>query len=67
MKVHELKKLSIEELNVKLLELRKEQFQLRLKASTGSLAKTHMVKNIRRGIARIKTLLTQKAGNDHAE
>ena len=62
MKIDELKSMSIDELNDKLLSLRKEQFQLRLKQSTGVLEKTHLIKIVRRTIARIKTILTEKAG-----
>ncbi len=62
MKLDELKSMSTEELKEKLLSLRKEQFQLRLKQATGVLEKTHLIKNVRRMIARIKTILTEKAG-----
>lgn len=58
----ELRKLSIEELNSELLSLRKEQLQLRLKKASGSLDKTHLITMVRRTIAKIKTLLTEKAG-----
>lgn len=62
MKVDELKSMSADELEESLLTLRKEQFQLRLKQATGALEKTHLIKNVRRSIARIKTILTEKAG-----
>lgn len=62
MNANELNALSVDELNQELLKLRKEQFQLRLKIATGSLEKTHVIKNVRRTIARIKTILTEKAG-----
>jgi len=62
MKVDELKSMSTNELEESLLTLRKEQFQLRLKQATGALEKTHLIKNVRRSIARIKTILTEKAG-----
>ena len=58
----ELRKLTIEELNSELLSLRKEQLQLRLKKASGSLDKTHLITMVRKTIAKIKTLLTEKAG-----
>ena len=62
MKASELKDKSAEELNTTLLTLRKEQFNLRMQSSTNQLAQTHELRNVRRDIARVKTLLTQKAG-----
>ncbi|WP_111978854.1 50S ribosomal protein L29 [Algibacillus agarilyticus] len=62
MKASELKDKSVEELNAQLLELLREQFNLRMQASTGQLAQTHLLKNVRRSIARVKTILTEKAG-----
>jgi len=62
MNVAELKEKSVEELNTALLELLREQFNLRMQNSTGQLAQTHLIKNVRRDIARVKTILNQKAG-----
>jgi len=62
MKANELREKSVEELNLELLALLKEQFNLRLRKSTGQLNQGHLLKNARRNIARIKTVLTQKAG-----
>jgi large subunit ribosomal protein L29 len=62
MKASELKDKSVEELNAELLSLLREQFNLRMQASTGQLAQTHLMKNVRRNIARVKTILNQKAG-----
>lgn len=62
MKASELKDKSVEELNTELLSLLREQFNLRMQASTGQLAQTHLLKNVRRNIARVKTILKQKAG-----
>ena len=62
MKASELKEKSAEELNATLMTLLKEQFNLRMQASTNQLAQTHELKNVRRNIARVKTVLTQKAG-----
>ncbi|MGB1201031.1 MAG: 50S ribosomal protein L29 [Cognaticolwellia aestuarii] len=62
MKASELKQKSIEELNAELLNLLREQFNLRMQASTGQLAQTHTLRTVRRNIARVKTIITEKAG-----
>ncbi|WP_448567215.1 50S ribosomal protein L29 [Thalassotalea ganghwensis] len=62
MKASELKDKSIEELNAELLELLREQFNYRMQASTGQLAQTHLLRTVRRNIARVKTIITEKAG-----
>ena len=58
----ELRSMSSEELQNELLALRKTQFNHRLKKATGSLEKQHLVKQVRRTIARIKTIMNEKAG-----
>ena len=62
MKASELKEKSVAELNEQLLELLKEQFNLRLKKASGQLNQTHLAKQTRKDIARVKTVLNQKAG-----
>ena len=62
MKASELNSKSVEELNTTLVELRKEQFKLKMGKSTGQLGQTHLLKEGQRDIARVKTLLTEKAG-----
>jgi large subunit ribosomal protein L29 len=61
MKASELREKSVDELQTELLEKRKEQFNLRMQRATGQTMKTHELKNVRRDIARVKTLLKQKA------
>ena len=61
MKAAELKDKSVEKLNAELLNLLREQFNLRMQHSTGQLEKTDQLKKVRRSIARVKTILTQKA------
>lgn len=63
MKGSELREKSVEELNGVLLEQLKDQFTFRMKASTGQLNQTHLLAQVRKDIARIKTALRQKAGN----
>lgn len=58
----ELRNLSIEELQTELLNLRNEQFKLRMKKASGSLDKTHPITLMRKSVARVKTILTEKAG-----
>ena len=62
MKAQELREKSVEELNSELLAQLQEQFKLRMQASTGQLQQTHLVRQVRRDIARIKTVLAEKAG-----
>ncbi|AFR05205.1 50S ribosomal protein L29 [Pectobacterium brasiliense] len=62
MKANELREKSVEELNTELLGLLREQFNLRMQAASGQLQQTHLVKQVRQNIARVKTLLTEKAG-----
>jgi large subunit ribosomal protein L29 len=63
MKASELREKSVEELNAELLSQLQAQFKLRMQASTGQLGQSHLIKQARRDIARIKTALNQKAGN----
>jgi large subunit ribosomal protein L29 len=62
MKASELKDLSVEALEAKKIELLNEQFKQRMNKSLGQLPKTHEIKTLRRDIARVNTMLTQKAG-----
>ena len=61
MKANELKEKSVDELNNELKGLLREQFNLRMQKGTGQLAQPHLVKQVRRDIARVKTVLNQKA------
>ena len=62
MKAQDLREKSVEALNEELLNLLREQFNLRMQAATGQLQQTHALKNVRRDIARVKTILNEKAG-----
>lgn len=62
MKAQDLRTKSVEELNDELVNLLGEQFKLRMQTATGQLQQTHQVKQVRRDIARVKTILTEKAG-----
>ena len=63
MKASELREKSAEDLNKQLLTLREEQFKLRMQKATGQLGQTHLLQQNQREIARVKTVLTEKAGN----
>ena len=52
-----------DELSDELLKLKKEQFNLRFQRATGQLENTARVRQIRRDIARIKTVQSQKAAS----
>jgi len=67
MNASELREKSVEELNSELIELRKEQFNLRMQKATGQSNQTHSLKDVRRNIARVKTVLNQKAGSSVGE
>ncbi|MCG8433915.1 MAG: 50S ribosomal protein L29 [Gammaproteobacteria bacterium] len=60
MNVQELRKKSAKELQDELLELRREQFNLRMQKATGQLARPDQVKKVRKNIARVKTILNEK-------
>ena len=52
---------TVDELKDELVKLKKEQFNLRFQTATGQLEKTARVKEVRRDIARVKTILREKA------
>ncbi len=62
-----LRQMTPEELQKELLVIRRTQFNLRMKAVNGALEKPHLVTEARKTIARIKTLMTEKAGESHVE
>jgi large subunit ribosomal protein L29 len=61
MKIDDVRGLTPDQLNEQLLTLKKEQFNLRFQAATGQLEKSHRASEVRRDIARIKTVLRSKA------
>ena len=62
-RVSDLKALSDDQLNDEVLKLKKEQFNLRFQKATGQLENTARVRQIRRDIARVKTIQAQKAAS----
>jgi large subunit ribosomal protein L29 len=61
MKAADLRAKTPDELSDQLLQLKKEQFNLRFQRATGQLENTARVREVRRDIARIKTLLADTA------
>lgn len=63
MKTNELRKKSIAELKKEYVELLQEQFNLRMQKVSSQLKQTHQFKKIRRALARVLTIITEKTGN----
>ena len=61
MKAAEFRSKSIEDLNKELVELLKAQFGLRMQFATQQLSKSSELRNVRKDIARVRTILTEKA------
>lgn len=61
MKIKEIKELSVDELQARKQELKKEAFNLRLQQQTGQLEKPSQIRSIRREVARVETILSQRS------
>ena len=61
MKVSELREKSADQLGEELLSLKKEAFNLRFQKATGQLENTARVRLVRRNIARVNTLISEKS------
>ncbi len=61
MKASELREKSVDDLQKELHGLLREQFNLRMQKGTGQLSQPHRVSQVRREIARVKTILSEKA------
>ena len=66
MKASDIRKMSVEDINKKILECKTELFELRMKQATASLDKPHKINALRKDVARLKTVLTEKL-NDGSE
>ncbi len=62
-KTKDLRAMSIDELEAKLLECKKEQFNLRVQQSTGQLQNTAVLRNVRKEVAKINTLIAERKKN----
>jgi large subunit ribosomal protein L29 len=59
MKISELRGKTVEQLNETILNLKKESFNLRFQKTTGELATTGRIRQVRRAIAKVNTLLNE--------
>ncbi len=66
MKINEIKDLTNEELNLKLEELKKELFNLRFQHATNQLDNPRVITEVKRTIARVKTILRERELNQIA-
>ena len=62
MKAKELREKSVQQLNEQLLGLLRDQFNLRMQKATGQLGQSHLLSQVKRDSARVKTVLNQQAG-----
>ncbi len=60
MKINEIRKLSTEELNTKISESKRELLDLRLKNATGALEKPSKIRELKKDVARMKTILNER-------
>ncbi len=67
MKASEFRELTSGELQSRLEELRKEQFNCRMRQATGQLGQPHLLAELRKDIARVKTVLAEKAATEASE
>ncbi len=64
MKVKEIRELSTEEINKKLVETKEELFNLRFQQATGTLEKPSRIRDLRHTVARLKTVLKERESNE---
>ena len=63
-KTKDLRAMSLDELESKLVECKKEQFNLRIQQSTGQLQNTAQLAKVRKEVAKINTLITESKKNN---
>jgi large subunit ribosomal protein L29 len=66
-KAQDYRAMTVDQLDDELVKLKKEQFNLRFQKATGQLENTARVRNVRRDIARIRTVATAKRGDAAAK
>jgi large subunit ribosomal protein L29 len=66
MAVAELREKEESELHDELLKLRKEQFALRMQEASGQLGQFHLLREVRKEIARVKTIIVEKQSESSA-
>ena len=64
MKTNEIRNMSTEDINKKIVELKDELFDLRMKQATAQVEKTNRINEIRKTIARMKTVINEREGGE---
>ena len=64
MKVNEIRNLTTEEINAKIKETKEELFNLRFSQATGNLEKPSRIKELRKLVAKMKTIIRERELND---
>ena len=67
MKASDARTMTVDQLDDEVLKLKKEQFNLRFQRATGQLENTARVRQVRRDIARLKTVAAQKRAGEGAQ
>ena len=67
MKASEIRKMTTEEITNKIKETKTELFDLRMKQATGNLDKPHKINDLRKTVARLKTVLNKKIKDEGSE
>jgi large subunit ribosomal protein L29 len=62
MNAKELRQKTVEELQAEIRSLLKEQFNLRMQRGTGQMSRPHLMREVRKNVARAKTVLNEKQG-----
>ncbi len=60
MKIKDIKELTVEQMEIKIVELKKELLTLRFQQATGDLENTAQINKVKKDIARIKTVINEK-------
>ena len=60
MKINEIRKLTTEEINKRIMEAKEELLKLRMKQAIGSLENTARINELRKDVARLKTILASR-------
>lgn len=66
-KANEIRKMSVEEINAKIADLKEELFNLKFQAALGNIEKPARMNEIKRTIARMKTVITEKQNASDAK
>jgi len=67
MRASELREKSVEELQTQLQELYKDRFNFRMQKGTGQLGQIHLLSDVKKDIARVKTIITEKQSTEKQE